>query len=218
MRKHAMILALVMALIMGLVCIGCPGSLGTVDATGASNIAKFGDDGDVGEPVFTLSEILEELGEGSVDEDTIADTGFLALAGSPTTVITNDGGVLVIRFTTTQNWGEGLDVNYIDEETGEGFEFEEGDTITVTGKAINFATSDNGGASWATPALFLKVPAGADNPKVSAETTANTPFELKYKLTALDIVAIGESSPPGIRVGGRAIGVQFQINDIVISR
>jgi hypothetical protein len=215
MRKHAMILALVMALIMGLVCIGCPGSLGTVDATGASNIANF-NAGD-GEPEFLLSEILAELGEGTVVAADLEDT-MLALAGDPTVTIAVEGGGYVIRFTTGANWGQGLDVNYPGDDTN-GFEFEEGDTIIVTGKALNFAASDNGGASWATPALFLKVPAGADNPKVSADDlSANAPFELKYKLTSGDILAIKEGTPPAIRVGGRAIGVSFQINELIVAR
>jgi hypothetical protein len=45
MKKNSMILALVLALTMAFVFIGCGGNLGQVDATGAMNVAAAGDGG-----------------------------------------------------------------------------------------------------------------------------------------------------------------------------
>jgi len=217
MKKHSMILALILALTMAFVFIGCGGNLGQVDATGAMNQVKEGDDvgGDI---IFQLSDILAELGEGPVSADDLDGTVLLALAGEPNVMITTDGGAFVIQFTTTQQWGEGLDVNY-DEDGAEGIDFQEGDIIVATGKAIDWTHNDPATWDGTGGIIMLKVPGAADNPVASTtETAAGTPFELKYTITAGVAAQIPESDPPCIRVGARGANVKFQINDIIVYR
>jgi hypothetical protein len=216
-----------MALTMGLVFIGCGGNLGQVDATDADNIL---DTKGPGSPVWSLSEdVLPILGELETDQ---AGAGA-ALSGTPLQVAAtgdNDtfsleikdddeaGHLVVVINTGGNNWGAGLDVLH---GTGAGkFTFLAGDTITVTGKALDWAEAEGntGGDSWASSQIFIKL-SGLDPPlDFTTDLEEDEPFELTYKLSAGDITKILSQTPYSIRVGARPKKVSFQITDIVVSR
>jgi len=210
MKKHSMIPALILALTMAFVFVGCGGSVTTIDASGA------GGGGPTGTPevVFKLSEVLEGIGaQTGIDQDSdIFDDTPLQLAAQSINVdLVSEGGSIVMQITTGKDWGEGLDIIH-----GDAFQFQAGDKIVVTGKVIDFSSAS--GAAWATDEIHLKVPSSADNGKLkTTDLDANAPFTFTYTLTSGDVNSIIISDPPGIRVGGRPTGAKFQITEITVT-
>jgi hypothetical protein len=237
MRKHAMILALVLALTMGLVFIGCGGNLGQLDATDADNVVDTKGPGDA---VWTLSEVLETIGAKKLS---LADIDDGALDGTPLQTAASpdptgddvtaadkfsmeikqddEAGHLVVQIYTGKNaWGAGLDVEF-GIGLADKFQFLAGDTITVTGKALDFSKADKTGNDWASSLIMLKL--NGDDPALddSDDIEKDAPFEFQYRLSGGDIVKLNNGGQYGnkcIRVGARPMKVSFQITDIVVSR
>jgi len=123
------------------------------------------------------------------------------LAGSPPVTALAGGGLEV---TANASWGAGIDL------MNDFFMFQEGDTITVTGKVLEGA----GAAIVASDAPFVTTQAGSDDKVPSTLDGIN--FTKTLTLTAAQVAQIRtmtDTQPRAIRIGAPN-GVKFEVTEI----
>jgi len=212
MKKSSMILALLLALTMAFVFVGCGGDTGTVDITKGAVVT------DPPPPppavIWKLSDELDVIGVGTYDDSTNPDaldgTPLTYVGGSKLTIATVDGA-LVLKIQTADSWGGGVDIKI---GTGaENVDLKVGDILKITGKS---SALGDGKKIYFRPDQAVY---GDDDIVLVAD--ADTAIAWTRTITAGDMGKINgtDDAPPRFRIGTTGdSGTEWTITEITVSR